>query len=343
MNLGEIGLADQIRHLLIDTSYLRGVGLGGGELQKLLRYSREGTLKIFIPRIVWEELRTQLLEEVKTDVKKLRTAYEKVVEQSGQYLVLKGLPRPTLGLWSDADMDGSSRSALAAYAAEHKIQIVEIASDHATRAWERFFAVELPYNADQPRKDRRKDIPDAWILETAIDLVRRHPNLVAICRDDRLSVALTANYVTVFKSALEVLDQIEVSIPEQSSTTPSAKASEKPEPTMAEVESSLLPSEELAQLLENAQTPSRKLDIKIAGFVTYLAGPTKGQLVDLLRRSGLSDDLISNGIGRLVLSGIVRDTGNHYLPIDRKIGDLAAATVENDIIDLLNANPSNGH
>jgi hypothetical protein len=330
-------------HLFIDTSYLGGVGFGDGDLQKLLRYSREGELKIFIPHLVWEERRTQLLEEARNDVIKLRTAFQKVLDRAGRDLVLNGLPRPTLGIWSEEDMDGSSRSALAVFAAEHKIQIVKIASDHATRAWERFFAVGLPYNPSQPREHRRKDIPDAWILEVAIDLAQMHPNLVAICPDGKLSAALASIPIAVFKTASEVLDRIEAPVPEQPSTTPSTRASEEPEATAAKAERALTPSEELAHLLEQAQSSSRKLDIKIAGFVTYLAGPAKGQLIDLLRRSGLSEELISNGIGRLVLTGVIRDTGNHYLPADRKIGDLAAAAVENDIIDLLNTSPPDGH
>jgi hypothetical protein len=334
-------LTDRIRHLLIDTSYLGGVAFGDGEFQKLLRYSREGELKIFIPHLVWEERRTQLLEEAKNDVLKLRAAYQKVVGRAGRDLVLAGLPRPTLGIWDDADMDRSSRVALTEFAVEHKIEIAEIAADHSTRAWERYFAVELPYNANQPREHRRKDIPDAWIFEAAIDLARSHPKLVAICPDGKLSVALASIPIAVFKTASEVLDQIEASTQTQPSVAPETAAEEAATAEAATTQP-LPASDDLAALLDRAQTASRNLEIKVAGFVTYLAGPTKDQLVDLLRRSGHSVEEIANSTGRLVLSGIIRDTGNHYLPVDIRIGNLAAAAVENDIIDLLNQGPSNG-
>lgn len=336
-------MAEKIRHVFFDTSYLRGVSFGDGELQKLLRYSREGELKIFIPHIVWEERRTQLLEDAKDDVTKLRAAFRKVVDRAARDLVLSGLPRPSLGIWSDADMDTNSRSTLGSYAAEHKIQIVEIGSDHATRAWERYFTVGLPYKAGQPRKNRRKDIPDAWILEAAIDLARLHPNLVALCPDGKLSDALTAIPIAVFKTASEILDRIEGSAQEPPTTTPGSEISTPSPPAAAGEELPLPPHEELVRLLDRAQTSSRQLELKVAGFVTYLAGPSKGQLVDLLRRSGLSEELINNVIGNLVLTGVIRDTGNHYLPADRRIGDLAAAAVENDIINLLNPSTGNGH
>lgn len=334
-------MTNKISHLFIDTSYLGGVAFGDGDLQKLLRYSREGRLKIFIPRLVWEERRTQLLETTRAEVVQLRAAFQKVQARADRDLVLAGLARPTLGIWSDEDMDANSRTALNAFASDHRLQIVEVASDHATRAWHRYFAVGLPYNADQPRQQRRKDIPDAWILETAIDLARTHPALVAICADVRLSAALGAIPIAVFKTAAEVLDLIESPIPEPVPPAPAAETSKAPEAAAAE--RTLTPSEQLADLLDQAQSASRLLDIKIAGFVSYLSGPTKGQLIDLLKRSGLSDELISNGIERSVLSGVIRDTGNHYLPVDRRIGDLAAAAVESDIIKLLGAGVSNGH
>ena len=212
-----------------------------------------------------------------------------------------------------------------------------------TRAWGRYFTVGPPYNPDQPRLQRRKDIPDAWILETAIDLARTHPALIAICADGRLSAALEAIPIAVFKTAAEVLDLIESPIPEPIPPAPAAETPKAPETAAAEAASTLTPSEQLADLLDQAQLASRLLDIKIAGFVSYLSRPTKAQLIDLLKRSGLSDELISNGIERLVLSGVIRDTGNHYLPVDRKIGDLAAGAVESDIIKLLGAGVSNGH
>ena len=336
-------MTNKISHLFIDTSYLGGVAFGDGDLQKLLRYSREGGLKIFIPRLVWEERRTQLLEIAKAEVVQLRAAFQKVQARAGRDLVLAGLPRPTLGIWSDEDIDANSRTALDGFASEHRIQIVEVAPDHVTRAWGRYFTVGPPYNPDQPRLQRRKDIPDAWILETAIDLARTHPALIAICADGRLSAALEAIPIAVFKTAAEVLDLIESPIPEPIPPAPAAEAPKAPETAAAEAASTLTPSEQLADLLDQAQLASRLLDIKIAGFVSYLSRPTKAQLIDLLKRSGLSDELISNGIERLVLSGVIRDTGNHYLPVDRKIGDLAAGAVESDIIKLLGAGVSNGH
>jgi hypothetical protein len=50
-------------HLLIDTSYLRRAGFGDPDFRLLLHFSKTDRLKIFVPHIVWEERRTQLLEK----------------------------------------------------------------------------------------------------------------------------------------------------------------------------------------------------------------------------------------------------------------------------------------
>jgi hypothetical protein len=38
---------------------------------------------------------------------------------------------------------------------------------------------------------------------------------------------------------------------------------------------------------------------------------------------------------RLVIAGVIKDTGNHYLLANKEIGDLAATSVEAEIINLL--------
>jgi hypothetical protein len=92
---------------------------------------------------------------------------------------------------------------------------------------------------------------------------------------------------------------------------------------------------EVAQLLSQAQKAFDNLDLKILGYVAYLGAPGKAQLLSLLTQSGLPLEAARNVVERLVITGFVRDTGNHYLPADRRIGDIAAGTVEGEIIALL--------
>src|SRR5687768_3669533 len=94
----------KITHLLIDTSslYKFGVGFDHPDFMKLLHYSRdEGIVKIFIPHIVWEERRTQLLDEAYSSMRKLKDAFTQINKQWESNIVLKGLGCPMLTMCNE--------------------------------------------------------------------------------------------------------------------------------------------------------------------------------------------------------------------------------------------------
>jgi hypothetical protein len=96
---------------------------------------------------------------------------------------------------------------------------------------------------------------------------------------------------------------------------------------------------DLSALLSHAQKPFENLDKKVLGYVAYLGTGTKVQLFTLLTQSGVSVEAAKNVAERLVIAGLIRDTGNHYLPSDLAAAELAAAAVEPEIIDLLTKAP----
>jgi hypothetical protein len=93
--------------------------------------------------------------------------------------------------------------------------------------------------------------------------------------------------------------------------------------------------QELAHLLADARKAFDDLDMKVLGYIAYLGTPGKEQLFRLLSQSGHPLDAARNVAEHLVIARFVRDTGNHYLPADRRIGEIAAGTVEGEIIALL--------
>jgi hypothetical protein len=94
-------------------------------------------------------------------------------------------------------------------------------------------------------------------------------------------------------------------------------------------------AQELSGMLIKAQKPFENLDRKLLGYVAYLGNAGKTQLFDLLSQSGISIELAKNVAERLTIAGLIRDTGNHYLPVDPHTAELAAAAVEPEIIELL--------
>jgi hypothetical protein len=98
-------------------------------------------------------------------------------------------------------------------------------------------------------------------------------------------------------------------------------------------------NQKLSNLLAEAHKPFKHLDRKVLGYISYLGSAGKAELFDLLSQSGLSSDVAKNVAERLVIAGLIRDTGNHYLPLDPAAAELAATATEPEIIELLNRAP----
>jgi len=322
-------LVNNTMHLLMDTCYLKGAGnnFQHPDLRKLLHLSKGGDLEIFIPHIAWEERRTQMVEDAKGNLNKLILSFESVKRKMETNAVLKGLSNPILRVWNDADIEENSKEAFLAFEIENKITIIPIASDHADRAWARYFGVKPPFNPNESRVNRRKDIPDSWILEAAIDIENKHAGLMALCGDRKLSGALIEAGVKVFETAEEVLDAIE--------SAQSSETTEVENVTIAEVSDVDSEGVKVGQALANAQQEFVDLETKVLGYIVSLDGITKEDLIDVFVQSDVPVEIVKNVAERLSLAGVIKDTGNHYLAKDDEISRLAAASVEEEIIQLL--------
>jgi len=318
--------------ILLDTCYLREAGsdFNHPDLQKLLLLSRKGELMIFIPHIAWEERRTQIVDTAKESLEKLHTAMAGVERQLAKSIVLKGLSHPMLTVWNEDNIQENSVISMSRFADENKIIIIPIADDHGERAWARYFDIRSPFNPDEKRENRRKDIPDSWILEAAIDVEDKHPGLMALCGDDKLSGALSEVGVEVFKTAQEVLDEIELRISVQPDEVEQVEVVDATDSSLDEDEET-----KIHHALSSAQVGFEDLDIKVLGYVVTLDGGRKEEIFDLLEKSGIQIDMAKNVAERLVLSGLINDTGNHYLAKNNEVSNLAAASVENEFINLL--------
>jgi rRNA-processing protein FCF1 len=317
----------EAKAILLDTSYLRETGFKHPDLRKLLRYAKENVVKIFVPFIVWEECRTQLSEKAIVKAGVLRQQFEELGGYISNTFALGGLSQPSLQLWSDDEINSYSRQAMAAFADENKVQIIPIAPDHADRAWRRYFDTGIPFNAAEERKNRRKDIPDAWILETAIDLKAKHSELVALCSDRRLSDALESIGVRVFKDTQVILNDIEQAQMETKGLQQQPPGEVLSTPTTDQ--------NRLKTVLTEAQQEFQNLDCKVLGYVAYLGSPTKNELFTLLSQAGVRIEVAQNIAQRLALAGIIKDTGNHYLSDKNEASEIAAALVEPEIIKAL--------
>jgi hypothetical protein len=332
-------MPDKMTCLLIDTSalYKFGSGFKDPDFRKLLHYCGVGgTLKIFIPHIVWEERRTQLLDEAYGSIRALQQSFNALSNKWEANIVLDGLRSPVLSICDGSEIDAWSREVMKCFAAEHKIEIVPFAPDHADRAWTRYFDTQPPFNRQDDRKNRRKDIPDAWILEAAIDTARKHPGLVALVSDTKLADALKQNGIGVFNEVKQVLDEIEKPFVVEASEAVASQdvaavsVQEKAQVTVI--------GNGLEHVLAPVRNPFKDLEVKVLGYVAYLGTPTKEELFTLLSQSQVSAEIARNVAERLAFTGLIMDTGNHYLVQDKEVAQLALQSVEAEIIKLLEEN-----
>lgn len=318
--------------MFVDTSSLRSAGFHNPDFQKLLLRSKARSLRIVVAEIAWEEWRTQMRDKECEKVRVIKARFEELKAAAPTNRFLGRLPLPVLAIWEDADIDAASKTAMTAYAAEHRIEIIPIGLDHGERTWRRYFhvKVEPPFNPASNRENRRKDIPDSWIFEVAVDLVASRHRVAALCGDDTLAAALQGIGVRVFRRPGEVVEELERVEP------PAAEA-----PAL-QSETASAAADQLAETLSAALDGYRGHERKVFGFVAYFGTPSKEQLADLLNRSGLAREITQNAADRLIMSGLIRDTGHHYLVPDRRLAQLAAAGVEEEIIKLLQGGPTNG-
>ena len=85
----------QIFHVIVDTSVLNQAQFGSGRFDKLLRRVRQGVVKLYIPEVVLEERRTQLLYEYNRYAEDARGALLKM-SRSPLSMLLEGIPMPGL-------------------------------------------------------------------------------------------------------------------------------------------------------------------------------------------------------------------------------------------------------
>jgi hypothetical protein len=162
---------------------------------------QQGVAKVYIPLIALEERRTQLLDDYDQVVAAL-SAKAGELKRGQLGMILESLSELDLALPTREEVDRNSTFVLGKYLTANKIEVLPYTFEHATNVWTRYFGIMLPFKPTEKRENRRKDIPDAWILEAALDIKKRPGRHCVLIRDGKLEAALK-------EAAVEVWDDIE--------------------------------------------------------------------------------------------------------------------------------------
>lgn len=290
--------------LVIDTSMLRRTSFQNPDFQLLLRESQKGTLKIYIPHIALEEERTHYLKEHTDVVAEVKSKVAKL--QRGMLgMIVHGLSKPIIDLWDLGEVTRNSQDVFKSFVMENKIEVIDISQEQAANAWARFFDVRAPFNPNESREQRRKDIPDSWILEAAIEIKPRKGIHCALVADNKLAAAFQAEGFKVYGDVAALLSDIE----RATAVSPIQKQV---------VDGPLVP---LDQLRSGA---FKDVDVLVLGLVEALSTPSKDALFSTLEAAGYDRAIVEHEARTLVLSGRLTDTGSHFVPTSRALAKVAS-------------------
>lgn len=295
-------------HLVIDTSMLRQLHFRSADFEQLLIQSRMGKLRICLPHIVLEEERTSQLAKHAKLVDDTRTNLERL--QRGMLgMLVEGLRAPVVQLWQPDDVEKNSRLTFAKFVEVNKIEVIEISLDHAANAWARYFKVDPPFNPNQERVDRRKDIPDSWVLEAAIEIKARKGRHCALIADNKLAHAFEGEGFAIYRDVQTLLNDVE----QATAVVPVRQSVEEQPP---------VPLDQLRS------DDFRAMDVIVLGLIEALGAPPKQVLFEALAQAGLNREIAEHEARTLVLSGRLVDTGSHLLPTSKALAQKAAAADE---------------
>lgn len=318
-----------IFHVIIDTSVITNAHFRTGRFEQLLRRVQQGVIKLYIPEVVLEERRTQLLFAYDKYAGQARDALEKM-RRPPLNMLLEGLPLPeAVDLPSREVVNRNSQAVFLKYLADNRVEVLPFSADHASHALERYMHGMPPFKPAENRESERKHIPDCWILEAALDIKARPGRHCMLVRDERFSWALHGLGYEVF----EEVDLLDAAIEAATAVVP-IKASERP---VADEQVEAAGGIEVAAALsplEKLRTEAFKnLDVIVIGMNEALRNPDKDSLFATLESLGVDRDKAELMARMLEMSGALKDTGNRLIPADAKLA--VRLTTEPAVQDLL--------
>lgn len=294
-------------HIILDTSFMRATPFGHPKFGQLLWRVQQGVAKVYVPFIALEERRTQLLADYDGVMMEIQTNISRL--KNGQLgMMLGGLEDVAFSAPSRSDVDRNSTKVLQQYLAGNKIEVVHYTFEHATNTWTRYFGVHPPFNVLEKRENRRKDIPDAWILEAALDVKKRQGRHCVLLRDGKLEGALKGEGFEVFD--VDDVDRLDALIEAATTVVPMRTAAAAPAVALDRLRS---------RDFDN-------VDRIVLGLNEAWGTPDKETLFSRLDSLGIRRAIAEHEAKTLELSGVLTDTGSHLIPTNRE----TARQAEND-------------
>jgi hypothetical protein len=182
MDNQETSIADLAGNTVIfmDTSFMRGVSHKNADYLSILNFCKANDIDVYISEISKEEWRTQKVKEFDDNLKPLKNALETLKHPS---LLHEIFPTPTLTIPDRDEIYKKSSRIIDNFLEQHNIKIAPIRFHHADKTWKAYFQGDAPFKEIKARKD----IPDAWVYQAAIDIKEENKNktnFFILCRKE---------------------------------------------------------------------------------------------------------------------------------------------------------------
>lgn len=318
-----------IFHVIIDTSVLTHAQFRTGRFEQLLRRVKQGVIKLYIPEVVLEERRTQLLFDYNTYAEQARTALNKM-RRPPWNMLLEGLPLPeAVDLPSRDEVSRNSRAVFLQYLHDNRVEVLPFSFDHASRAMERYMHGMPPFKPAENREPERKHIPDSWILEAALDIKARPGRHCMLVKDERFSWALQELGFEVFKE----VDSLDAEIEAATAVVPIIAGEATGAAELVGAAAGVEAAEALSPLEKLRTEAFKDLDVIVMGMNDALRNPDKESLFATLERLGVDRAKAELMARTLEMSGALTDTGNRLIPTDARLaGRMATEPVVRDLL-----------
>ena len=325
--------------VFLDTGFLKNHKPIDKSYDDFFQYSKDEKITLCTSYICIEEWRTQKVSRINGYVQKTTDEF---INLRRTEIIAKGILEPDAlkNIPDKTKIEQESKKLVEYFLEENKIAILLPTEGHINATWDAYFNGSPPFK--QPKS--RDDIPDAWVFESARDVLREEEfkelqNRFCICGDRNLDDALKS---LGFKSItlLKLLELLQNEIQASTSTieqqaTPVATNVLSRETTEGSEASKF---DNLDNVLSTAMSPEiKEIYLRVLGFTHWLNYPSKENLIAAIATSGFESKLI--GACAVLLSqeplALIRDTGNHYLPMNKEVCKEAANRVMPEILKML--------
>ncbi len=331
----------------VDTSYLTRMPANErADWNRLLEHAKycvenlnaNPQLEVHIAEIALREYLGNMTDELTTKIDHAKKRMDDLQEVWQKNLIAKKLDYPLPRDWNifpHKDAINSEADKFIENMLVSGVKQIKMQEHHKDAVWDNYFKWQPPFNVSSTsdktdpniREKRRLHIPDAWILEAAIDAKNIGHKMLCLCRDDNLTAALEAHSHRAFKEAKFVLAVLFPSV--------------QPVHTMAVGEEGATEVNDLAPLdillSKTTNDNIKNIYLRLLGFVVPLNTPTHDTLISAVVSKGYDRKLTE--ACSVILSDkskpYIKDTGSHFIVGNEEICSAAAGQLTQEIIDML--------